>query len=375
MKVSSEILNLKAYKPGMTTEEAQRKYGRTDFIKLASNESPFSLPDSVKKLVSEELSKTQIYPDPTCFELKKVWAQRFGCEETQLVFGNGSNELIDLLIRAFCEPGDQVLTGSGAFMAYKICAQAARVKTIESPMTSDGRLNLQDFSKQLESSWQCPKLVFIPNPNNPTGTYVPGTELFEFLDKWGGRDDFLIVLDEAYNEFVTAPDFPKVDFKNYKNVCRLRTLSKVYGLAGLRLGGLEAPEFVIEVLDKIRNPFNVNHLAQVAAGAVLQDKAYLEKVKTHICSERTRVESILTEKEVSYLPSQANFVLIDLKKEYTEVHEALLKSGIIMRPVANYGYAQHLRMTIGTKNQNTEALNSLLNILGHTKEESQGVSQ
>ncbi len=208
IEVSDEIRNLIPYRPGKPLSEAQREYGILDFVKLASNECPIPPSNNILTAIHEAAKTINRYPDPSCFELKAVAADYYNSNVENFVFGNGSNELIDLLIRSFCRAGDTIITPKYSFVAYRICAQAFGVKTLESDLKSGFKVDLDAISKMIENNWSCPKIIFIPNPNNPTGTYICKSELDNFLKKWGHREDFLIVFDEAYTEFVRAVDYP-----------------------------------------------------------------------------------------------------------------------------------------------------------------------
>lgn len=362
--VSEEIKSLIPYKTGKPLSEAQREYGISDFVKLASNECPIPPSDKILKAIEAASREVNRYPDPSCFELRQVVSEYYNVSSEKLIFGNGSNELIDLLIRAFCKPGDQILTSESAFIAYKICAQAAGVKTIEAPLAEGYKIDLEAFSKILENSWVCPKIVFIPNPNNPTGTYVSQKEVDAFLEKWGGREDFLIVFDEAYTEFVRANDYPQHLLQTqHRNVVVSKTMSKVFALAGLRVGSLIADPFIVDILNRIRNPFNVNNLAQAAAVAALNDVAFLKQIQNLTWTGLDYFYSEFDRMGISYTPSQANFILFDTGKSASEVNENLLKKGVILRPVGGYGFPHHLRLSVGLPAENKKAIHALESVL------------
>lgn len=365
IEISEEIKNLEPYQPGKSLSEAQREYGVESFIKLASNECPLSPSSRVLEAIQKTSPDVNRYPDPSCFKLRQIAALYYRVKEEQFVFGNGSNELIDLLIRGFCRPGDSILTSEGAFIAYKICAQAMGVKTIFAPLKEGYKIDLEAFSEQIEKAWICPKIIFIPNPNNPTGSYVNQKEVQSFLSRWGQREDFLIVFDEAYTEFVRASDYPfHIQIEDYKNVVLLKTLSKVFALAGLRLGVMIAHPFVRDIMDRIRNPFNVNALAQVAATEALQDQSFLKQVQKLTWSGLDYFSQEMGAMGLDFIPSQANFIFFDTGKKAFQVNEDLLKRGVILRPVSNYGFPQHLRLSVGLENENKKAIEALKEVLG-----------
>ncbi len=352
LKISKEILDLVPYKPGQSEKDVKIKYNRDFFVKLASNESPLPPSKKVQEALAHATKEAFLYPDPGCRDLRDVASEYYGVDADNILVGNGSNELIDLLIRVVCEPGESVMTSEGAFIAYKICTKASRAKIIEVPIREDFTIDLKAFSQKLESLETLPKLIFIPNPNNPTGTYIPKSEIDEFLEKWGQRKDFLIVFDEAYTEFVDAPDFPQAkDLLKYENVLVLETMSKVFGLASLRVGFLLGNVDVLGMVHRVRNPFNVNSFAQAAAAAALQDGESLEKIKNLIMSGRNDFCSFLDGLGLKYAKSQANFVFFDTGRDALEVYDELLKEGVIVRPLAPYGFKSQLRVTIGDEEQ------------------------
>ncbi len=363
MKISKSVMSLVPYKPGKSLDETKREYNLKSVIKLASNESPIGVSKKVLAALQEEAQSIHYYPDPSCFNLKKAMSEYYNVKGECLTFGNGSNELIDLLIRIFCEPNESILTSKGAFIAYKVCAKAARVNVIESELTPDLKFDVKALI-ELYKKHQ-PNLVFIANPNNPTGTYLNTNEVEELMSVVGNDENCLVVFDEAYNEFVRAKDYPdSVEiFKKYKNVVILRTLSKVFGLAGLRLGTLIGRPEVLDFVDRVRNPFNVNSLAQAAAIAVISDVDYISKACKVNWQGLDYIYDRLNSLNVHYWKSQANFVLIDVKTDSNVVYEELLKRGVILRPVNAYGFNTHLRMSVGLESENKTALDALEEIL------------
>lgn len=366
MKVSAEILNLVPYKPGKPIGETQREFGLTEVYKLASNENPLGPSPKAIAAISKALSDQHRYPDPSCYDLVQKISQTWNVPATQVGIGNGSNEIIDLLIRIFCEPGDSILTSEAAFVAYKVCAQAARVKVRTTPLKKDLTMDLNaiadDYFRNPTAKTQ---LIFLPNPNNPTGTSVGGEELEEFLVRLGNRDDVLLIFDEAYTEYVRDPQFkPAAKFyQNYSNVIVIKTFSKVYGLAGLRLGAMLAPEYVLELYNRVRNPFNVNELAQVAGIAALDDNDYIKASQKVVWEGLDYFYKELTRLGLPYFKSEANFVLFDTKRNAEACFTNLLKKGIILRPVGNYGFPNYLRMTIGQADENKKAIAAIEKML------------
>ena len=366
MKVSQSILDLVPYKTGKPIEEAQREYGLDKVYKLASNENALGVSPKVVAALQEALPKLHLYPDASCYELKHKVSEHWQIDSDWLCFGNGSNELIDLLIRIYCEPGEAILTSQAAFIAYKICAQAARVNTQEVPLNEDLSINVTGLVEYYHQSENKAKIIFLPNPNNPTGTCAGRQEVELLLEELGDRDDVLVVFDEAYNEFVRREDYPNTleYVKRYKNVVVMRTMSKVYGLAALRVGSVIARPEVIDLMNRVRHPFNVNYLAQVAAMAALEDQEYLEKSRQLVWTGLDYFYQELAALNLPYVESQANFVLFDTLQNGAEVAEKLFRKGVLLRPVGAYGLPSHLRMSVGLLEENEAAMRGLREVLG-----------
>ncbi len=366
MKVSAEILNLVPYKPGKPISETQREYGLTEVHKLASNENPLGPSPKAIAAVQSHLQQQHRYPDPACFDLVQKISKKWNAPISQIGIGNGSNEIIDLLIRIFCEPGDSILTSTSAFVAYQVCAQAARVKVRTTPLRADLTMDLKaiadDFFRNPTAKT---RIIFIPNPNNPTGTIVGGAELEEFLVRLGNRDDVLLVFDEAYTEYVRDKQYKEAAkfYKDYTNVVVIKTFSKVYGLAGFRLGAMLCPDYVLELYNRVRNPFNVNDLAQIAGAAALEDDNYIQQSQNVVWSGLDYFYQELSRLELKFWPSEANFILFDTGRDAQAAFVNLLKKGIILRPVQNYGFATQLRMTVGSAEENKKAIEAIEKML------------
>ncbi len=362
MKVAKEILDLVPYRPGKPIEETKRELGLSEVIKLASNENPLGPSPKVLEALRLALADLHRYPDAASFELRQAYSKFYGVAPEYLTFGNGSNELIDLLIHLYCEPESEILVSEAAFVAYRISAQAARVKVREVPMDSQMKFQLKKMADVLaaDSSNQI-RLVFLPNPNNPTGTYFSHAELTEFMKVAGQRPNTLVILDEAYLEYVRADDFPKaLDFlKTQPNFVILRTMSKIFGIAGLRLGALIARPEVIDLVNRIRNPFNVNSLAQVAGLAAVQDRDHLERVKSLTWEGLDYFYTELKRLQLPYWESQGNFVLFDSLRDSQQIFQSILRKGVIVRPVDNYGLKSHIRLSVGLPHENQQAIRAL----------------
>lgn len=364
MKVSQDILSLVPYQPGKPISETKRELGLTDVIKLASNECPFPPSEKVMGALKQALLEVHRYPDGAAFEMKQAAAKYYDVDDEMVAFGNGSNELIDLLIRIYCNEGDQILTSQGAFIAYKISAQAARVSTVETPMNSIYAFDVPLMIEEVKNNAKI-KLVFLPNPNNPTGAYINKKEFASLLEAVRTRGDVLLILDEAYLEFVRAPDYPDGSWamKTNPNVCVLRTMSKVFGLAGLRVGFLLAQPEVIDLINRVRDPFNVNSLAQAASVAAMNDREFIKKVQATVWSGLDYFSIELKKMGLDFVPSQGNFVFFDTAQDAGEVFNQLLRKGIIMRPLKNYGFSTQLRLSVGLMNENEAAIRALREVL------------
>lgn len=363
MRAHPEIENLTPYQPGKPISETKRELGLNHVYKLASNESPLPPSEHVKRAIVEAVGEIHRYPDGACFEMRKAVAAYYQVPPDWLIFGNGSDEIVDILVQIYCKPGDSILTSKGAFSAYYISATSVRVKTHFTELTSDLRFDLKAMARMLETDSSI-KFVFLPNPNNPTGTYFTAAEFEDFMAV-ASRHDVFVVLDEAYVEFVRAQDYPNgMDYqKRFKNILLLRTMSKVFGLAGLRVGLLIAPPEVCDMVNRVRKPFNINSLAQVAVVEALRDREHLEKVKRLTWDGLDYYYAELDKMGLKYWPSQANFVLFDTGRDAAEVFQALLREGVILRPVKPYGMPHYLRMSVGLPEENAAAIAAIRKVL------------
>lgn len=365
MKISPEIRNMVPYKPGKPISETQREYGLKTVYKLASNENPLGPSPKALEAVRNALEHQQLYPDPAHYDLLRTISKVWNFPVEQIAVGNGSDELIDLLTRIFCESGEGVLTSVAAFAAYKVSAQANRAVIHEVPLAEGYRFDLPAIADYYEKNGSNIRIIFVANPNNPTGSYATRTEVEAFLERVGNREDVVVIFDEAYNEFVRAKDYVSTQdyLSKYKNLIVLRTFSKIYGLAGFRVGAMLAPQEVIEVFNRVRKPFNVNDLAQVAANAALQDKEFIQRSQQICWKGLDYFYKKLEELGLPYISSQGNFVMFDTLRDAAKVNEALLRRGIIMRPLMNYGFKTHLRLSIGLEHENEAAIQALAEVL------------
>jgi histidinol-phosphate aminotransferase len=353
--VSEGINQLRPYVPGKPVEEVARELGINNATKLASNENP--LGPSPKALAAAALALPNIhrYPDAAAFSLRARLATGLGVHANELIFGNGSNELLDVVIRTFCQPGDNVVFADPSFVVYEMSSLASNLAYTAVP--------LQDFRHPLRAmAAACDertRVVFIANPNNPTGTYVTRAEVVDFLSLIPA--EVFVVLDEAYFEFATANDYPdglKLRALHERLVV-LRTFSKAYGLAGLRVGyGVLGAEYA-DYMNRVRAPFNVNSLAQAAAIAALDDEEHLRKGVELNRAERERVTDVLTSAGLKVVPSQANFVYISIPGQAKALADRVLKHGVITRTTSPDG----LRVSIGLPEENDRFLAVLREVL------------
>jgi histidinol-phosphate aminotransferase len=357
---NDHILGIAPYEPGKPIEELERELGIHDAIKLASNENPLAPSDRVREAVASALTTLNRYPDGSGFYLRQALAKKHGVSQEQVVLGNGSNELIELLVRTFLRPGDEAVVPHPSFVVYPMIVQAAggiRVMV----MLKDYRLDLDAMARAITS---LTKLVFIANPNNPTATISTADEVEHFMSRVPDRT--IVVFDEAYIEFALGPDFPDaLSFvKQGRKVVVLRTFSKATSLAGLRVGyGLADPD-AISLMNRIRQPFNVNSLAQVAALAALEDDGHVLECVRMIEAGRHFLYEEFKTLGLKYVPSRANFILVDVGRSAADIYQKLLHQGVIVRPMTPFGMETALRITVGTPEENRKLVKALQTVLG-----------
>jgi histidinol-phosphate aminotransferase len=359
--VRKNILNIKNYVPGKPIEEVRREYKLSDVVKLASNENCFGPSPKAVAAMRKMLDKVNRYPESSSFYLRKALSRFLKTAEDTIIFGNGSDEVIGLAIRTFVDPGDEIVIASPTFLIYEIASQiqAAVIKNV--PLKEGFRYDLRAMKNAISEKT---KIVFIANPDNPTGTYVTKKELDEFFKDLPGN--VIVFLDEAYFEFAdfTYKDYPDgMDYLDRPNVIVARSFSKIYGLAGLRIGyGVASPK-MISYMERVREPFNVNLLAQFAAEAALGDKAFVNKTLKHVDGQKKELYGILRDMGLDYVESATNFVLIDMKRPCKEVFERLLRKGVIVRDMKAWGLDTFIRVTIGTLEENRRFVKALKRIL------------
>lgn len=356
---------LSPYQPGKPESELKREYGIEKITKLASNENPLGCSKRVVKAVSEALADLTRYPDGAGFALKAAIAERHGLPAEMITLGSGSSEVIELVARVFVAPGDEVVFSQHAFAMYPIITQAVGGKAVEVPAKAWGH----DLEAMLAAVNEKTRLMFVANPNNPTGTWLTRDELHDFMARVPER--VVVVVDEAYFEYASDPNAGAEDYPDatqwltgFPNLVVTRTFSKAFGLAGLRVGYSLSSVVIADLMNRIRPPFNVNTPAQVAALTILSDTEYLqESLSTNVLGMAQMVKGF-EQLNLDYIPSMGNFVCVEVGDEAGVVYDALLHQGVIVRPVANYGMPCHLRVSIGTENENLHFLSSLATVLG-----------
>src|SRR5215467_11465391 len=359
---NTHILGIAPYEPGKPIEELEREYGVHDAIKLASNENPLPPSEKVQKAIMAQLAHLNRYPDGSGYYLRQAVAKKHGFAQDQIVLGNGSNELIELAVRTFLKPGDEAIVPHPSFVVYPMIVQAAggiRVMV----MLKDHRLDLDAMARAITP---LTKMVFIANPNNPTATIVTADEVEHFMSRIPPRT--IVVFDEAYTEFAQGPDFPDtVSYvKEGRKVVVLRTFSKATSLAGLRIGYGIADADAIALMNRIRQPFNVNSLAQAAALAALDDDAHVLECVRMIEAGRHYLYDEFKSIGLSYVPSRANFILVDVGRSAADIYQKLLHKGVIVRPMTPFGLETALRITVGTPEENRKLVKALRAVLGKT---------
>jgi len=355
MKPKSTIKNLPVYQPGKPIEEVKREFGLQEVIKLASNENPFGCSPSVKEAISAELNRTSLYPDGASMNLVDIVSARLGVEKNQLIFGAGSDEIIMMIARAFLEPGDENIMATHTFPQYKHNAEVEGAICIEVPLKE----GTHDLEEMLSKATAKTKIVWICNPNNPTGTIVTHQQLKQFMEQISPR--VLVVLDEAYAEYTCSKRYPD-GFKllrEHKNMIMLRTFSKIYGLASLRIGYGIGDADVIRSINQVREPFNTSRFAQTAAIAAIQDQSFIEMCKEANINGLKYLSAQFDRMGFSYYQAHGNFIMVDVQQPAALVFDALLRKGIIVRGGHQLGFPTSLRVTIGSQQQNEIFINAL----------------
>jgi len=347
--ISDYILTLPPYPKGREWHEEE------DLIRLSANENPLGPPEKAVAALAKALKTIHRYPDGTGRGLKEKLAQQFDLSPDTIIIGKGSNEIFELAARTFLQQGDEVLLPAPTFAYYRIVGQAEGARCVSVPL-SDFKIDLSVVAKKISTKT---KLIFLSNPNNPTGTIFTRSELEAFLARQPSQ--VIVVVDEAYGEYVTAADYPRAREYQRGNgwIITTRTFSKFYGLAGLRIGyGIARPE-LIEQMEKVRQPFSVNLLAQMAAKAALEDKEHKEKTASLNEAGKRYLYAELSRLALTFVPSEANFILVHCGPSASQAMEGLLQQGIVVRDMAGYGLKEYIRVSIGLPEENKRFIKAL----------------
>jgi len=369
--VSEAIERLRPYEAGKPTEEVERELGVKDALKLASNENAFGPPPGAIEAARNALAHLELYPDAAAYRLRHALARKHSVGADCIVLGNGSNELIGMIARVFMAPGDNAISSAGSFIAYKIAARSHGHDFIEAPLGADFGFDLPAMARLADENT---RVVFIANPNNPTGSYLGHEAVDGFITELEARErpkgPPIVVLDEAYIEYVDGRTVAAKDressisiLERYPRTIVLRTFSKAFGLAALRIGYAICRPEIANYLNRVRDPFNVNTPGQMAAIAALGEQQWVTDTTRAIIDERGRVAKALVGLGLNPLPSQANFLLVDVKRDARALNDRLMRRGVIARPMAPAGLPEHLRITIGRPQDNDRMLVALASAL------------
>ena len=359
MNVPDYIANLKPYVAGKPIEELEREYGISGSIKLASNENPLGPSPKAIEAIIGAVKGVHRYPDANSHYLRKRLAEKLEVESEEIVLGNGSNEIIELLVRTFLGYGEEVIMPAPSFLMYEIVVQAGGGRPVEVPLKDLG-IDLEAMAERVSRQT---RMVFVNNPNNPTGTIVSRDRIEDFLQQM--PPDVILVVDEAYIEFVREETCPiGLDYlRSEKPVVTLRTFSKAYGLAGLRIGYGVMKQELANLIHRVRQPFNVNALAQAGALAALDDDAFFEKTIRTVHEGLDFLYDEVDKVGLKYFPSQANFFLIDVEQDAKAVFERMLRKGVIVRAMTAYGYPTYIRINVGLPEENQRFVKALREVL------------
>ena len=346
------------YQPGKPISELERELGIKNIVKLASNENPMGASPKALAAIKQALDEIARYPDGNGFELKAALSARLRVKQEQIVLGNGSNNVLELAARAFLAPGTEAIYAQHAFAVYALATQACGARGIEAPARNFGH----DLDAMLKAVTAQTRIVFIANPNNPTGTLVPAEELLGFFRRL--PQTVLVVLDEAYNEYLPKElKTPSVEWlKQFPNLVITRTFSKAYGLAGLRVGYALAQASVADLMNRVRQPFNVNSASQAAARAALDDHELVQQSFELNQKGLAQLTQAFRHLGLRYIPSYGNFVCFHAD-DATALYQRLLRRGVIVRPIANYGMPEWLRVSIGLPQENEKFLKALESLM------------
>jgi len=356
--VRKNVLDFQPYLPGKPIEEVKRELGLARVDKLASNENPLGPSPRAVSAMKKFLDRVNLYPDGSGFYLKKVLSRRLKVKPENIILGSGTDEIIEIIGKTFLNPIDEIIVSEHAFIRYEMAGELMGCQVKKVPM--------KNFTHDLESMKGAisanTKIIFIANPNNPTGTYVTEQEVKSLMEDM--PEHIMVVFDEAYREYVTRKDYPNTlsYVKEGRTVIVLRTFSKIYGLAGLRIGYGVGKSELIDFMERIRPPFNTNSLAQIAALASLSDETHLKRSRSLVVKERSYLEKNLAEMGIEFIPSVANHILLKVGNGQG-VFEKLLRKGIIVRPMVEYDLPEFIRVSIGLPQQNRRFINVLREVM------------
>lgn len=355
MKPPKYITTLKAYVPGKPIEELEREYGISDSVKLASNENPLGPSPKAISAIREALENLHRYPDGYSFQLRETLAKKLEVSGDAIVFGNGSNEIIELLTRTFLREGDEVIMPVPSFLMYEILVQASGGRPVKVSLKN----HTLDLEAMAESVSPRTRMVFVNNPNNPTGTIVTKDAFEKFLERI--PKDVMVVVDEAYIEFVRDPSCPVgTDYlESSCPVVTLRTFSKAYGLAGLRIGYGVMSKEIADYMNRVRQPFNANMLAQIGALAALSDDRFFKETIETVHQQLDFLYEEIARLGLRFYPTETNFFLIDVQQDAKKVFEMMLRKGVIVRAMTSYGYPECIRVSVGRPEENQRFVQAL----------------
>lgn len=355
------IAGLMPYQPGKPVEDLERELGISDSIKLASNENPFGASPEAITAIRDDLESVSFYPDGSACALRHALGEFHGINADCITIGNGSNEILELIARLFLVPGTQAMFSQYAFAVYPIVTRAAGAKpVIVSAMAETLQTDLQGMLAKLSDKT---RVLFLANPNNPTGSWLTAEVLYDFISAIPAQ--VIIVLDEAYFEYVDKKGYESgVQWvRDFPNLVVTRTFSKIYGLAGLRIGYSVSQPELADLLNRIRQPFNTGSLAQRAALAALSDESYVQMSRKKNLAGMYTLEEAFVSLGLSWLPSAGNFISVDFSRDALPVYQALLHEGVIVRPLANYAMPDYLRVTVGSEQDNARFIQALGSVL------------
>ena len=355
LKPKPSINTIQPYQGGKPIEEVQRELGITNIIKLASNENPLGPSSLAVQAIAESASQVHLYPDGNAYYLKRDLAQHLSVSPESLILGNGSNDVLQLVAEAYLAPDDEVIYAAGAFVVYSLVTKLCSATAVVVPMVND----THDLSAMAAAITDKTKIIFIANPNNPTGTMVTTDETAAFMEQV--PEDVLVVFDEAYYEYVARSDYPQTlpYILDGRNFIITRTFSKIYGLAGLRIGYGIAPPALVETLNRVRQPFNCSLVGQAAARAALKDTDHVKKSQKSNTIGKAFLYKTFDDMGFRYIETEGNFIMLHVPQSGADITDALLRQGVIVRPMAGYGYPDAVRVTIGTQQENERLITAL----------------